>query len=241
VHIQLGDELEHFTSLTDSSYYNFFKDFYFEFKIVVYFLAIVLNSEAMLFLQAKPLASIDADNNAVTTYGFGEEIEYKPDDSGNVMVVFIYLLALGYAALLGYLLMVSADLSSTRHCLTVVCMIEPRAIGDSQVEARGCQRAEEAAERGACRGRDDLQRRPQGGRCGHWSESASRDIRGGGLGASQPPWVVDQRILLRSCGHRPDNNHCRGRGRCQVRGCGVQQRHGVRAVRTGSDLLPLLP
>ena len=69
-----------------------------------------------------------------------------------------------------HLLMVSADLSSTRHCLIVVCMIEPRAVGASQVEARGCQRAEEAAERETCRGRDDLQRRPQGRRCGHWPE-----------------------------------------------------------------------
>ena len=72
-----------------------------------------------------------------------------------------------------HLLMVSADLSSTRQCLIVVCMIEPRAVGASQVEARGCQRAEEAAERETCRGRDDLQRRPQGRRsCGHWPEGS---------------------------------------------------------------------
>jgi hypothetical protein len=106
----LGDELEHLTSLSESRFFSFFKNHYASFKIAVYFLAIVLNSLALLFLTAKDVTEVDAQGTPTETLAFGRDINYHPAQTKRVMEVLTLVLALGYLLLIGYLLMSRAPL-----------------------------------------------------------------------------------------------------------------------------------
>jgi hypothetical protein len=127
---ELSDELEYFTKLKDSLYYQFFRSYYLQFKYALYFGAVLINFIVLLSVQVPLAGGPDAlvNNTGVTgawayenttdddglpgddKYLFGETPEYQPAAMEHVKGLVAFALFFGHLLVLGYLLMSRAPL-----------------------------------------------------------------------------------------------------------------------------------